>query len=161
VSEPSLTSAELVEVRLLGLDLPDYEHSERHHAELFREFALLSFREAEEGGGSAPKRLLALVDELNARFSEFTEATQRQLVEALARGDDCIDLVFRVPRDVRDAVVRFRQLLDDADEYCRRGDLLTLAPPPRAIAFRDWYLDEFVRQIDGQPPLPWPEARPE
>ncbi len=48
------------------------------------------------------------------------------------------------------------------------------APPARSspsvrlvqfgpVAFRNWFLDQFVRQIDGQEPTPWqePERRPD
>lgn len=49
------------------------------------------------------------------------------------------------------------RLLDAADDYCTSGDqLMTLVSPPGQQAFRRWYLLEFVRQLEGQPPLPWP-----
>ena len=46
-------------------------------------------------------------------------------------------------------------LLEEADDYCRRGELLTLATPPELVAFRNWYLGQVVEQIDGRPPTPW------
>ncbi|MDP9441273.1 MAG: hypothetical protein M3P34_03640 [Actinomycetota bacterium] len=50
-------------------------------------------------------------------------------------------------------------MLDEPDEFCRSGNqLLTLATPPELLAFRRWYLREFNAQLQGQPPLPWPEA---
>jgi hypothetical protein len=49
-------------------------------------------------------------------------------------------------------------MLDEADEYCRSGQaLLTLETPPDAKLFRQWYLDEFIGQLSGAPPTPWPE----
>ncbi len=50
-------------------------------------------------------------------------------------------------------------MLTAADEYCREGALLTCAPPPSAVRFREWYLNEFVVQIDGHPPTPWGEFK--
>jgi hypothetical protein len=47
-------------------------------------------------------------------------------------------------------------MLDDADEYCREGrHLLTLATPPDLLAYRRWYLQQFVDQARGRPATPW------
>ena len=47
-------------------------------------------------------------------------------------------------------------MLIEVDEYCRDGTLLTLATPDDLRAFWIWYLGEFVRQIDGEHPIPAP-----
>ncbi len=44
-----------------------------------------------------------------------------------------------------------RQHLD----YCRRGTLLALAAPAEVVALREWTLEEFLRQLDGQQPVRW------
>lgn len=147
---------ELVEVKLLGVSLPDFRYSAEHHDELFREFRLLLAREPSPGH-SVPLQLLDLIEELDQRYSGFTAAPQAELDAALLNGEESIDLVFRVPREVREACIHFSALLQSADEYCRQGDLLTLAPPDEAVRFRDWYLGEFVSQVDGAPPVPWSE----
>jgi hypothetical protein len=150
--------ADLVEVRLLELSLADYAHSAAHHDELFREFALiLSCEPATDH--EVPRRLTAVMEELTERFRGFTAAPQGQLQAALERGDEAIDLTFRVPAAAREAALRLHDLLAAADEYCRQGELLTVAPPPDAVRFRNWYLHEFVAQIDGEPPTPWPARR--
>lgn len=39
---------------------------------------------------------------------------------------------------------------------------MTLATPPELVAFREWFLDEFIRQIEGRgEPVPWQEYRGE
>ena len=49
-------------------------------------------------------------------------------------------------------------MLDEADESCTRGDhLLTLATPEE-LRFRCWFIGEFVAQINGAPPTPWPDV---
>ena len=149
---------ELVEVRLLGLALDDYRHAAAHHDELFREFALVLTGEPSPGH-EVPGRLLALSEELDERFGGFAAAPQGELQAALDRGDTAIDLTFHVPPATASASAELRELLAAADEYCGRGDLLTVAPPPEAVAFREWYLGEFVAQIAGAPPTPWPERR--
>ncbi len=145
--------AALVPVRLLGLPLDVYRRSSEHTDELLREFALIG----EDDSDHVPARLLALIDELNARFSAFTREQTVAMQEAAARGDKEIDVLYEVPPEASDGVVRLAALLDEADEFCRAGELLTLATLPEGIAFRRWFLEEFLFQIDGRPPRPWSE----
>jgi len=149
---------DLVEVRLLAVDLADLHTAEAHHDELFREFALIAGSEPFPGH-EVPGRLLAIIEELTNRFASFTAGPQAELADAAERGDRDADISFLVPRDVEEAIIRFADLLTAADDYCRQGDLLTLAPPAEAVAFRNWYLGEFVAQIHGSDPTPWPEYR--
>jgi hypothetical protein len=147
--------ADLVEVVLQALPVEVHRRASEHSDELQREFALL--RASSDAGADVPTRLLALIDEVGTRYRGFTEGTQQELLAAMERGDASIDLVYRVPPDVREATIHLGDLLDEADAFCRAGDLLTLAAPPEALAYRRWFLNEFVRQIDGEPPLPWPQ----
>jgi len=50
---------------------------------------------------------------------------------------------------------RLREVLDEADAFCREQRLLTPPPTPQLLAMRNWYLGEFVRQGAGEEPLPW------
>ena len=150
--------ADLVEVRLLEVSLADFSHSSAHHDGLFREFALVLSCEP-ESRHELPGELLAVMEELTERFGGFTAAPQGELQAALERGDETIDLTFQVPAEAKDAALRLAELLVAADKYCRDGELLTVAPPSEAVRFRDWYLHEFVAQIDGDPPTPWPAYR--
>ncbi|MDQ6927246.1 MAG: hypothetical protein M3159_01125 [Actinomycetota bacterium] len=153
------TSHELVEVRILGMSLDAYRTSSAHHDELFREFALVLARPS-TAGHEVPAQLLSLIERLNERFSDFTASPEAELQVAIERDDDTIDLTYHVPRAAREAVQELADLLARADEYCKHGDLLTIAPPPEAVRFRDWYLDEFVGQIDGKDPVPWSQFEP-
>jgi hypothetical protein len=151
-----LTEQELVEIHLLGVSTAAQLHASEHHDELFREFALIASRDP-SAGHTVPVRLSELIAQVRDRFSGFTEATDQDLETAIAEGRTSVDLVFNLPSEVKQACTEFLQVLAEADEYCRHGDLLTLAPPADAIAFREWFLGEFVRQVEGEPPLPWPE----
>ena len=150
--------ADLVEVRLLALSLADFARSSAHHDELFREFALIRSSDASESS-SVPARLLALLDELDQRFGSFSVGGSSEIEAAVSRGDESVDVTYRVPRETGEAVIRLAELLNRADEFCRQGDLLTVAPPPDAVAFRNWFLREFAVQIAGAPPTPWPEYK--
>ena len=144
---------ELVEVQIRQLPLDVYRRSQQHHDELFREFALIAFDRDQTD--SVPARLLALIDDLTGRFGSFTAGTSAEVEAAIERGDETVDVTFEVPRDVSEACRAFRDLLAEADAFCEQGDLLTLKPPPEAIAFREWYLEEFIRQEAGGEPRPW------
>lgn len=146
--------AELIEVRVVGLSLDAYRTSAAHHDELFREFALVLARPP-SAGHEVPSQLLALIERLNQSFSGFTASPEADLQAALERGDATVDLTYRVPRAVRDGAEELALLLARADDYCKQGDLLTVAPPPEAVRFRNWFLYEFIDQTDGKPPVAW------
>ena len=50
----------------------------------------------------------------------------------------------------------WQQVLDDVDEFSRRGDLLAPTISAPLARLRTWALLEFVRQSAGAPPTPWP-----
>jgi hypothetical protein len=103
--------------------------------------------------------LFALGDELTGQYSSFTVGSDAAMSEARVRGDETVDLDYRLPKSVGPAAAHYDELLDEADGYCRAGrELLTLAPPADAIALRRWVLQEFVRQVAGQPPMAWAES---
>jgi hypothetical protein len=145
---------ELAEVRILGMPLDIYRTSSAHHDELFREFALVLARPP-SAGHEVPAQLLAVIERLNGRFSSFTASPEAELQAALERGDQAVDLIYHVPAAAGEAVAELADLLTRADEYCQHGDLLTVAPSKEAVRFRDWFLREFIEQINGAPPVPW------
>ncbi len=147
----------LVTVRILGLPVPVYLRASEHGDELMREFALIAAGADSDGNSDpgVPVRLTAVVDELRGRFSGFTLQPESELAAAAASGADTIDLEYRLPPEAVQAAVDLGGLLDEADEFCRAGDLLTLETPPEAVEFRRWFLGEFVRQAAGEAPVPW------
>lgn len=146
----------LVTIRLVGLPVALHARSSEHSDELMREFTYIRAQSADPEASTVPSKLLDLVDEISAQFAGFTAASQAELDRAIARGETSIDLEYRVPADVADACIHLGELLDATDEYCREGDvLLTLATPDELVAYRRWFLDEFVRQAAGGAPRPW------
>lgn len=148
--------AEIVQVRLIGFPVRVYAQAQEHADDLMREFALLTLaQDDDEQLHATPRRLLRLVDDLTERYGS-NGAADAQRDAAVASGEGQVDLVYPVPRSARDSCILLSEMLDAADEYCRRGEhLLTLATPMEAKRFRDWYLGEFVAQIDGRRPTPW------
>ncbi len=147
----------LVTVELRRLPVELRARASEHMQELQREFVLIAEGlQHTEGPSVLPRRLLDLVEILQRRYGGFTVEQEDALDEALRDGVPTLDLTFAVPPDAAEAAAALGALLDEADEYCREGrHLLTLATPPDLVAFRHWYLQQFVDQIAGHPPTPW------
>ena len=140
-------------VLLLGAPVRVWERTSIHVAELLREFALVAIG---AGDGHVPDALLQLVADIRGRFAGIGAAQEAELEAALSVGERTHDFRYRVPAAVGEACRVLGELLDQADEHCAQGrELITLVSPPDQRRFRDWYLEEFPRQIAGQPPRPW------
>jgi hypothetical protein len=144
----------LHEVRLLNVPVRLLVAGREHHDDVMREFAMLALAE-DADVEHTPKRLLELVDVLGRRYAAAAARPDAEVDRAIARGETSIDLVYHVPDHVATAADELAALMDEADDFCRDRQLLALARPARVIDFSRWYLDEFRRQIAGEPPTPW------
>jgi hypothetical protein len=144
----------LHEVRLLNVPLRVLAAGREHHDEVMREFAMLALDE-NLSRDHVPARMLELIDVLGRRYAAASSRPDAEVDAALERGATTIDLVYHVPAHVTDAAERLHALMTEADEFCRRQQLLALARPRVLADFGAWYLDEFRRQINGEPPRPW------
>ena len=129
----------------------------RHNEALMREFTFIV--EAEAVPTDVPLRLLALARQLRDRFYGLNVTLEAQVDAAVANGDAAIELQVRVASFGREGALTLGALFDEADAFCRNGDLLTLAESDDVHDFRTWYVEEVVRQLDGGPPIPWPDWR--
>ena len=155
VAEPYADS--LVEVQLLGLPPQLAMEGQEHFDELSREFLHLSMAD-ESVRHDVPGRLLELSHALRRTFSAYVDENQRRIEEAAARGEAAIDLTYLVPGAAGAAAEGFGRLLEEADAYCAAGaHLLTLTTPPAPLAYRRWYISQFVDQIAGAAPVPFEE----
>jgi hypothetical protein len=155
----SYSADDLVAVRLQRIPVKVYAQAQEHGDALMREFALIAQSLKAHESDHVPKRLVDLVEELNVSYAGLTAEQEKVLAEAVANGEEEIpELVWHLPAQVGPAAAHLGELMDEADAYCAAGQhLLTLATPPEAKRFRDWYLGEFIRQLDGEPPIPWPD----
>ncbi|MDQ6648498.1 MAG: hypothetical protein M3Z02_00010 [Actinomycetota bacterium] len=147
-----------VTVRLLRFPLRHYARTREHYDELMREFSLIaSDPPTDRPDRHVPARLLELVDVLGQQYAATSAAPDAARDEALERGDASIDLTYEIPKQGSAAATILLRLLEEADQFCQQGQsLLTLAAPADAVVFRRWWLGEFVRQVDGMAPEPWP-----
>lgn len=154
----SANGPELLEVRVRQFPLDVYRRASEAFEGLQREFTLVAMRTP--AAEAVPARLLELVEALTGEYAGLNDAADQIRDAALERGEKALDeLVYRLPRNAVEACIALNHVLDEADEFCRQGDLLlSLASPPEAVAFRRWYLGEMVAQLRGEPPLAWTDA---
>lgn len=144
----------LFDVLLQRLPVKLLAAGREYHDELMREFALLALS-GPGGRSNLPTRLVELTEILGVQYGAAAARPDQLVDDALARGDATIDLSYRVPAHVVDVADRLGQLMDEADEFCRAEQLLTMERTPVQISFAEWYLQEFRRQVAGEPPRPW------
>jgi hypothetical protein len=125
----------------------------QHHTELMHEFALLAV--ADTLSDDLPQRMLDLIDTLGRRYATVSEQPDAAIEAALSSGADTVDLTYEVAAHVVEAADHLGALMDEADEFCRREQMLTLERTDVVRRFSSWYLDEFRRQIAGEAPQPW------
>ncbi len=144
-----------VRVHILDVPMALYVSFQQHFRELRREVRLLAL--AHESDYPLAKSLSDLFGTLERQLRDGLGV--EQIETALARGLESTDLVVHMPRATATTLVRFVELLDLADDFCREERLLSLARSPEQRQFQAWFLTEFVRQANGEPPTSWLEAR--
>jgi hypothetical protein len=144
-----------VRIHVLDVPLALFVGFQRHFRELRREVRLLAL--AHESDYPLAKSLSDLFGTLDRQLRDGLGI--EQIEAALAQGDESTDLVVHMPRATATTLVRFVELLELADEFCRAERLLSLARSAEQRKFQVWFLSEFVRQANGDPPLSWLEAK--
>ncbi|MCU1449070.1 MAG: hypothetical protein JWP02_1240 [Acidimicrobiales bacterium] len=143
-------------VQLLGVPVDLYLTAARHADELVREFTLIAFGDRSGVAKDVPAKLLALVDDLRRQYARTTGEIRSRFEEAAARGEATVDLELPGVEAAAEMTARMTDILDAADEFCRSGELLTLAAPAEVVAWRHWWRDQVVSQVrDGADPTPW------
>jgi anti-sigma regulatory factor (Ser/Thr protein kinase) len=144
-----------VRIHILDVPLALFVGFQQHFRELRREVRLLAL--AHESDYPLAKSLSDLFGSLDRQLRDGIGV--EQIEAALATGSESTDLVVHMPRATATELVRFVELLELADEFCRAERLLSLARSPEQRKFQAWFLTEFVRQANGSAPLSWLEAR--
>jgi hypothetical protein len=151
---------ELRTIRLVQLPLRLWAETKQHTDELLREFTIIAAGRDDDTSDehATPVRLLALVDALRQQYGAGSTERDDRLFAALDAGLESFEEVLELPAAAAGATQALGDMLDEADEYCRQGQhLLTLATPAEHVRFRQWYLREIARQLDGAAPTPWPQ----
>ncbi len=141
-----------VEVR--GVPLAEFLAFQVHYRELRREVRLLAL--AHESDYPLAKTLSDLFGSLDRDLRAGIRS--EDIESAQAAGETTTDLRVNMPRATAQSIGRFLELLDLADAFCRDERLLSLARTREQRRFQQWFLGEFVRQLNGEAPLAWPDA---
>jgi hypothetical protein len=144
-----------VRVHILDVPLALYVGFQHHFRELRREVRLLAL--AHESDYPLAKSLSDLFGSLDRQLRDGIGV--EQIDDALSQGLESTDLVVHMPRATASTLMRFVELLDLADDFCRAERLLSLARTSEQRRFQVWFLTELVRQANGEAPLSWLEAR--
>jgi anti-sigma regulatory factor (Ser/Thr protein kinase) len=126
-----------------------------HYDALYREFRLILESDRSQVQ-NVPGRLLSLIGELGRSFLGFGRPAAKAWQTGVQENRKTVDLHFRIPSEAGPIVERYNKLLDEADDFCQQGELLTIAPTIEALSVRRWAFGQVVRQCLGEPPTPWP-----
>lgn len=153
MTEPRPLTEPTVRVSLIGIPVELHRRASEHQEALRRELAFIDWSARPD---AAPVRLQALAAELAGRFGRLTAAQHDQLTAAIESGTATLDLDYDLPATAADAAERLGAMLDEVDRFCADDALLSLVTPPPLLAYRQWFLAEFVDQVrDGRTPSPW------
>lgn len=135
-------------VRLENLPVASLLALRRHLDDLLHEFKVIASGMATGVlDVEVPRRLADLIEEINEQYSSQRLFSRRVVDDAAQRGDETVTLELSLPVEAAGAVARYDELLDEADDYCRRGQLLTLAPPPELVDLRRRILQDLLDQL--------------
>lgn len=144
----SAAAEDLQLIRLPDVPVRLFLESQDHQHELVRELQLI-----EIGGRCDPttsavsQRLAHLIAGVLSEYEPVRSATRQQALAALERGDSVVTLDVPVQPGMADALRRWLQLLEEADDLCREGELLLLATTPEVRRLRRWYVEQLTAQI--------------
>lgn len=134
-------------VVLHDVSVPLFWAMERHHDEMQREFALIAIDRARGGAAAVPARLLQLVTDLRARYGRQRSVLLEAMQGAAERGDETVTVRVDMPAAAAEEVAAACATYEEADAFCRSGDLLTLSVPPEVGAFRRALCESIVAQL--------------
>ena len=152
---PRRSASNSIDVHLLDTPLDAYTDFEHHFRSLRREVRLLAL--AHESDYPLAKRLSDLFGSLERELREGLG--HDQIEDARASGMATADLVVRLSEDAAAQMGQFVELLDFADEFCRRERMLSLARSDAQVDFQNWMFTEFTRQARGEAPMARSAAR--
>jgi hypothetical protein len=142
-------SPETVELKtVLLLDMPTslVVESNLHTDEVLHELEIINANETTRAAQSS--KLADLMREVLDQYAEQRAAAWSQAQQAAEQKSERIDLELVVPVEAAASAERLASLLDEVDELCRQGALLTLPPSPEMVAFRRWALSEIKGQLE-------------
>jgi len=134
-------------VRFPAVPVDGYLALQAHNDALFRELELISIELETGPAGRVASPVAELVDQLYWRFRGQRDSYRDVVAAAQARGQRTVDLETTASPSAAAAALGYLELLERADELCRRGVLLTSEPSAEVKALRRWFVEEMVAQL--------------
>jgi anti-sigma regulatory factor (Ser/Thr protein kinase) len=142
-------------VRFPAVPVDGYLALQAHNDALFRELELVSIELEGDDGARVAAPLADLVDQLYRRFQGQRDSYRDAVAAAQARGEATVELETAATAAAVSGARGYLALLEQADELCRAGLLLTPEPSPAVRALRAWFVDQMAAQVlDGATPTP-------
>jgi anti-sigma regulatory factor (Ser/Thr protein kinase) len=140
-------------IRFLGVPVGDYLELQAHNDALFRELQLIriGLRTGSADAVPMPARLASLIDDLEGQFRSRRDSQREMVADAQARGEATVDMELNVSLAILPAARAYVDLLEEADQFCRSGALLTPPPSERVRRLRRWFVEEMATQLNGAP----------
>jgi hypothetical protein len=136
-------------VRLHDVDVRRFWELEQHHEAMLRELTLIAIGTESGSSDGTPAEVVQLVSRTRARFESQREGLFRSMREAAEAGEDTLTVELDLPASAAEAIRESVAAFDLADDYCRSGELLTLATPPGVAAFRRELCEQITGQLDA------------
>lgn len=118
----------------------------RHLEDLTHELRLIESGDR-TGVAEVPAELAGMVRELLSAYHSPHQDTWRQVREAADAGRETFDLTLALPPAALDGLRTLMDLLEQAEELCRRGVLMTMPPSEEVLALRRATFAEAERQL--------------
>jgi hypothetical protein len=142
--------SEVRTVTLPDIDVEVFWRMQRHQDDMLREFALIAMDREDGGSLDVPARLLDIVGSLHQRYASPRSALLDRLEQAAEEGRSQVTVVVELPAAAAADVAATCRAYEEADAFCRRGDLLTLAAAPDVAALRDRLCATIVAQLTSR-----------
>lgn len=149
--EVPLDPSDLAVVQLNNMPVELFTHLRQHFNELGRELRLLALTDPEEYPLAVEFAEVYLQVEHERRHVTGLE----QLDAAMEAGAESVDLTYLAPPSAPASMTRLSGLLDEVYATFADETLLAVRPTPLLLSLQHWYLGEFARQSEGQPPVAW------
>jgi GAF domain-containing protein/anti-sigma regulatory factor (Ser/Thr protein kinase) len=147
----------LMAVDLLGIPVKLLQKASEEYEGLFRELRLMKERADlhQVDTSQLPDRLSVLVSEIGSRFSGFGPGMDEDWQGVVDRHVSTYDWHITLPQSAAAACDFYSAMLDEADDFSRTAQLLTLPATDSSVAVRRWFLSQLISQLHGEPPTPW------
>jgi hypothetical protein len=148
---PEILDGDRMPLRLLGVPARLFGEMRRFHFEVRRELRLLAMTAPDD------YPLATRVTDIFVQADRERRSSMgiSRLDQAIANGDDSVDLEYHVPLTTPATMSRIRDLLNEVYRAYSSEHLLALRPPDVLVDLQDWYFTEFERQGRGEEPRRW------